>query len=113
MTQSILEQFSQALRRMRQPALFKLVAPGAHKFLMRRWARARKGGMARKTRLFFGEEMEVVLMETGSSSSLQAGRILARLGYRPHVADSAGNLGPWPGSLEQANETYKDLLFLP
>ncbi len=54
-----------------------------------------------------------VLMETGSAESLQAGKFLLELGLRPHVTDGKGGVRLWPGELAEANDSYKDILFLP
>lgn len=54
-----------------------------------------------------------VLMETGSVGSLRAGVFLLELGLKPYVINHAGVLDLWSGEFEQANVSFKDILFLP
>lgn len=59
-------QFERALRRFHHPKLFKLISPGAHKFLRRRCARNGFFDGKVNAPLFFGEDMQVVLPEVVS-----------------------------------------------
>lgn len=54
-----------------------------------------------------------VLLEAGSSSSLEAAETLSALGYRLYVAQCPGAVEPWIGTLAEANSRFKDILFLP
>jgi hypothetical protein len=53
-----------------------------------------------------------IILETGSQSSLQAGNFLLANGYHVRVSNGPGHLGDWSGSLESANDRYKDVLFV-
>jgi hypothetical protein len=52
-----------------------------------------------------------IIMETGSSPALEAAKMLLAYGYRVYVWDESGTLKLWPGSIEEANQRYKDMLF--
>lgn len=54
-----------------------------------------------------------ILMESGSAQSLAASRSLVEYGYRLQVCEQPGAMKEWTGALEQANEQYKDILFVP
>jgi len=65
-----------------------------------------KGGHTTLSRL-----VPMIIMETGTSASLEACRALLGMGYRPHVSDKVGHLEPWTLGIEAVNLRYKDILF--
>lgn len=52
-----------------------------------------------------------ILLECGSDASMAAGTWLTEIGYRPWVCPRPGELQPWNGTLAEANERFKDILF--
>ncbi|NJP07933.1 MAG: FkbM family methyltransferase [Chloroflexaceae bacterium] len=52
-----------------------------------------------------------IIMEAGSTHTLNAGHLLLDLGYHCFISCGLGHLMPWYGPLAEANATYKDLLF--
>ncbi len=54
-----------------------------------------------------------ILMESGSAQSLAAAKDIVGHGYRLQVCEQAGSMKDWTGDLEQANDQYKDILFVP
>lgn len=55
----------------------------------------------------------IVLMETGSAASLTAAEFLANQGFRPHIVLRPCVVEEWQGPLDEANNLFKDILFLP
>lgn len=54
-----------------------------------------------------------ILMESGSPQSLAGAQELVRSGYRLRVCEQPGSMMDWTGDIEQANEQFKDILFVP
>ena len=68
MMELIEQELSRAISRLNRSPIQKLFSPGLHKFLSRQVARIRNEPVAKKTKLFFGGQMEVVLPEVISEA---------------------------------------------